>query len=136
MRGDRSSDGASGRRGVPAPVQYSPETATTAVYLQNGHFLPEDRLTEIFRGHALGQGVRSDVGRHDAPSGGALAGVQRARAGSHRERGQREASGRDGVPDRRADALAARDRHAVAGVLPSDRAAGQPVGGPAGLLGA
>ncbi len=35
--------------GVTAPVQYGPRIAATAVYLQNAHFLPEDRLAEIFR---------------------------------------------------------------------------------------
>ncbi len=35
--------------GVSAPVQYGPRIAATAVYLQNAHFLPEDRLAEIFR---------------------------------------------------------------------------------------
>ena len=45
--------------------------------------------------------------------------MQRARAGSDRGRGQRAAFGRDGVPDRRADAVAARDRHAAADVLPA-----------------
>ena len=35
--------------GVNAPVQYGPRLAATAVYLQNAHFLPEERLAEIFR---------------------------------------------------------------------------------------
>ncbi len=35
--------------GVSAPVQYGPRIAALAVYLQNAHFLPEDRLAEIFR---------------------------------------------------------------------------------------
>ena len=30
-------------------MQYGPRIAATAVYLQNAHFLPEDRLAEIFR---------------------------------------------------------------------------------------
>ena len=34
---------------VNAPVQYGPRIAATAVYLQNAHFLPEDRLAEVFR---------------------------------------------------------------------------------------
>ena len=35
--------------GVNAPVQYGPRPAATAVYLQNAHFLPEQRLAEVFR---------------------------------------------------------------------------------------
>ena len=35
--------------GVPAPVQYGPRVAATAVYLQNAHFLPEQRLAEVFQ---------------------------------------------------------------------------------------
>ena len=35
--------------GVNAPTQYGPRIAAIAVYLQNGHFLPEERLAEIFR---------------------------------------------------------------------------------------
>jgi len=35
--------------GVHAPVQYGPRVAATAVYLQNAHFLPEERLAEVFQ---------------------------------------------------------------------------------------
>ncbi len=35
--------------GVHAPVQYGPRVAATAVYLQNAHFLPEQRLAEVFQ---------------------------------------------------------------------------------------
>ena len=35
--------------GVKAPAQYGPRLAATAVYLQNFHFLPEDRLAELLR---------------------------------------------------------------------------------------
>ena len=35
--------------GVGAPVQYGPRIAAVAVYLQNGHFLPEERLAEVFQ---------------------------------------------------------------------------------------
>ncbi len=35
--------------GVNAPVQYGPRIAATAVYLQNAHFLPAERLAEVFR---------------------------------------------------------------------------------------
>ena len=35
--------------GVTAPVQYGPRMAATAVYLQNAHFLPEQRLAEVFQ---------------------------------------------------------------------------------------
>ncbi len=35
--------------GVNAPVQYGPRVAATAVYLQHAHFLPEDRLAEVFQ---------------------------------------------------------------------------------------
>ena len=34
--------------GVSAPVQYGERIAATAVYLQNAHFLPEERLAEVF----------------------------------------------------------------------------------------
>ncbi len=33
--------------GVSAPVQYGPRIAATAVYLQNAHFLPEERLSQV-----------------------------------------------------------------------------------------
>ena len=35
--------------GVNAPVQYGPRVAATAAYLQNAHFLPEERLAELFQ---------------------------------------------------------------------------------------
>ena len=35
--------------GVHAPVQYVPRVAATVVYLQNAHFLPEERLAERFQ---------------------------------------------------------------------------------------
>jgi transposase len=35
--------------GVAAPVQYGPRLSATVVYLQHGHFLPEDRLAEVMR---------------------------------------------------------------------------------------
>ena len=34
---------------MKAPAQYGPRLAATAVYLQNFHFLPEDRLAELLR---------------------------------------------------------------------------------------
>ncbi len=34
---------------VTAPVQYGPRLAATAIYLQNAHFVPEERLTQILR---------------------------------------------------------------------------------------
>ena len=68
------------------------------------------------------------AGRHDAPGGGSVAGLHRAAAGSDRGREPREAFGRDRLPDRGA--------RAVADVLPHQRAAGQPAGRLAGLLGA
>ena len=36
-------------QGVNAPAQYGPRLAATAVYLQNFHLLPEDRLAELLR---------------------------------------------------------------------------------------
>jgi transposase len=35
--------------GVAAPVQYGPRVSAIVVYLQHGHFLPEDRLAEVMR---------------------------------------------------------------------------------------
>ena len=35
--------------GVATPVQYGPRVAATAVDLQNAHFLPEERLAEVFQ---------------------------------------------------------------------------------------
>ncbi len=35
--------------GVNAPAQYGPRIAATAVYLQNAHFLPEDRLSQVLQ---------------------------------------------------------------------------------------
>ena len=62
--------------GVTAPVQYGPRMAATAVYLQNAHFLPEDRLAEIFRdvfGVALCAATLAGMSRQ---RGGVLAGLR------------------------------------------------------------
>ncbi len=54
---------------VTAPVQYGPRLAATAIYLQNAHFVPEERLTQILRdlfGVSLCPGTLNNLRRRAA----------------------------------------------------------------------
>ncbi len=54
---------------VTAPVRYGPRLAATAIYLQNAHFLPEERLTQILRdlfGVSLCPGTLNNLRRRAA----------------------------------------------------------------------
>ncbi len=54
---------------VTAPVQYGPRLAATAIYLQNAHFLPEERLTQLLRdlfGVSLCPGTLNNLRRRAA----------------------------------------------------------------------
>ena len=77
-----------------------------------------------------------DTGGHDAPSGGALGGIQRVAGRGAGGVGRGQAPQRDRISDRRSGAMAARADHIVANALPHEPAAGQLAGGIAGHLGA
>ncbi len=54
---------------VTAPVQYGPRLVATAIYLQNAHFLPEERLTQLLRdlcGVSLCPGTLNNLRRRAA----------------------------------------------------------------------
>ncbi len=54
---------------VTAPVQYGPRLVATAIYLQNAHFVPEERLTQILRdlfGVSLCPGTLNNLRRRAA----------------------------------------------------------------------
>ena len=67
-----------------------------------------------------------DAGDHEREGGGAAAGCGLAHTGAGGGHGAGEAHGRDRVPDRRADAVASCDLHAVAGGVPGQRQAWRP----------